>query len=59
MDEHKTCKAKVLRRLERISYLINDLKNMKWDECPATKKIDMRELDVLQVWISALRRESR
>lgn len=51
-NEHKSCKKNVMRTLERLSYLVHHLKDMKHDECPYVANIDLSQLDNLHEIIS-------
>lgn len=55
-ENHKSCKYDAIRTIEKISYLLQHLKNMKNDECPALFNVEFRDFDKLDLNILEMRR---
>ena len=56
-NSHKTCRAAALRKIYRISYLVDELRCMKGDECPSVSSVQMRSLNKLVRDCDNLRRK--
>lgn len=58
-EHHKPCKAMALRRIERLSYLVHQLMDMKRDDCPAMHTVSQEDLQKVQTAVDELRRTYR
>jgi len=54
--EHKYCRRAAKRRIERLSYLVHQLMDMKRDDCPAMRTLSQEALQKVQTTIDDLRR---
>ena len=56
MNAHKSCKKTVLGNIAKAKAAIYLLKDMKQDNCPATEKISLCDLDAVEGILVTLRR---
>lgn len=57
--EHKTCKKTLLRRIQKISHILDSISDMRADNCPATIYIDAANLRAIRFELAILRRAAR
>jgi hypothetical protein len=55
-DIHTNCRQSLLTKLARIGYLVNQMRDMKHDNCPYTAPIDFESLQAIDDVVTKLRR---